>query len=315
MERRLTAVMYHYVRDFPRTPFPRIKGLSLDGFRRQIGALIERFEIATLESAVAFLAGSYCPRRDLCLLTFDDGLKEHASTVTPILAERRLQGLFFAPTAGLEDARVLAVHKNHFLMAAIDFAEYRNAVLGQIQLLSPETATQVEPAIVAATYRWDPPDVGAFKYLLNFGLSEALRERILDGLFPTYLGDERAFARELYVSWDEARTMQDAGMVIGGHSHGHSALATLDDEQRRQDLATCTGLLHRRLKPQPLWPFSYPYGKRQSYSAATADLVRELGYCCAFATDVGVNQTGCDLFALRRVDTKDVAQVGDATTA
>jgi peptidoglycan/xylan/chitin deacetylase (PgdA/CDA1 family) len=262
--------------------------------------------MATLESALAFLSGRYVPTRDLCLLTFDDGLKEHAATVVPILAERRLQGLFFVPTAGVEDARVLAVHKNHFLMAALDFAKYRRAVLDAVHAASPETDVHIDPATAAATYRWDEPDVAAFKYLLNFRLSEALRERILDGLFPRFLGDERSFARDLYVSWQDARDLQDAGMVVGGHSHSHTALATLDDAGRHRDLETCTRLLRRRLQPQPLWPFSYPYGKRQSYGAATADLVRELGYCCAFATDVGANQPGCDLFALRRIDTNDV---------
>ncbi len=31
---QLHIVMYHYVRDLPRTRFPRIKGMMLDEFRR-----------------------------------------------------------------------------------------------------------------------------------------------------------------------------------------------------------------------------------------------------------------------------------------
>jgi peptidoglycan/xylan/chitin deacetylase (PgdA/CDA1 family) len=306
MGHQLTAVTYHYVRDFSKTAFPRLKGLGIDAFRRQLDVLSRGFEMATLESALAFLSGRYRPRRDLCLLTFDDGLKEHFDVVTPILAERRLQGLFFVPTAGVENARVLAVHKNHFLMAAIDFGEYSRGVLEAVRALSPETDVHVDRSTAAATYRWDQPDVAAFKYLLNFRLSAPLRERILDGLFPRYLGDEAPFARALYVSWQEGRDMQGAGMIIGGHSHSHTALATLDDEGHRRDLATCTDLLRGRLGPQPVWPFSYPYGKRPSYGDRAVQTVRELGYGCAFATDAGSNEPGCDLFALRRVDTNDV---------
>lgn len=298
--------MYHYVRDPARTAFPRIKGLTVDGFARQLAALCDSFEMASLETALAFLSGRYLPRRDLCLMTFDDGLKEHAETVTPMLAERGVQGLFFVPTAALAESRVLAVHKNHFLMAALDFAEYRAATLAQLRSLAPDVAVDVDPAIAASTYRWDEPSVAAFKYLLNFVVSEALRDRVLDALFPIYLGDEREFAPNLYVSWDEARSMQDAGMLIGGHSHGHAALATLDDDSRRYDLDTCTALLRRNLQQQPSWPFSYPYGKRHLYGERTADAVRDLGYSCAFATEVGTNEPGCDLFALRRLDTKDV---------
>jgi peptidoglycan/xylan/chitin deacetylase (PgdA/CDA1 family) len=306
MEPRLTAVMYHYVRDVERTVFPGIKGLSVGGFSRQLTALAERFEMASLESALAFFSGGYRPQRPLCVLTFDDGLKEHAAIVTPMLAERGIQGLFFVPTAGIDESRVLAVHKNHFLMAALDFDEYRAAVLDQVRRLAPETPMAVDPSVARAAYRWDEPDVAQFKHLLNFVLTDAIREAVLDALFLVFLGDEARFARELYVSWDDARAMQDAGMIVGGHSHGHTALATLDAARRRQDLETCTALLRQKLKPQALWPFSYPYGKRRSYGDGTPQMVRDLGYCCAFATEVGENAVGCDVFELRRLDTKDV---------
>src|SRR6266850_5604696 len=212
--------MYHYVRDLPRTRFPRIKGLLTDDFRLQVARLSEHYEMATLESALDFLAGQYQPARDLCLLTFDDGLKDHYTDVLPFLSERRIQGLFFVITSCLE-GQVVSVHKNHFLMAALEFDQYRQAFLQRLAELSPETDTEVDLKEVARTYRWDEPEVATFKYLLNFHLQEALRNRILDDLFAEYLGDESEFARELYLSWDEVLEMQSAGMLIGGHSHSH----------------------------------------------------------------------------------------------
>ncbi len=303
----LTVVTYHYVRDLPRTQFPRIKGLLTEDFRRQIAALGQRYEMATLGSALAFLQHEYRPARDLCLLTFDDGLKDHVTDVLPILSERRLQGVFFVPTACLEQTHVASVHKNHFLLAAVEFDEYRRAFLGELSRRHPETNTEVDPASVATTYRWDTPEVGAFKFLLNYRVPGPVRDAILDALFTTYLGDERAFARELYLGWQDACQMQEAGMVVGGHSHNHTALSLLSDEHQRKDLEMCTALLHRRLRPQALWPFCYPYGGKHTYNDVTVQTIRELGYCCSFATAPGVNDVGQDLFALRRVDTNDVA--------
>lgn len=306
MSARMKVVMYHYVRDLPRTRFPRIKGLLTDEFRRQVDLLSESHEMASLESALAFLAGAYRPARDLCLLTFDDGLKDHYTDVLPVLVERRMQAIFFVITSCLE-GRVAAVHKNHFLMAALEFDEYRRGFLRHLAALSPETSTEVDAVQVRHTYRWDVPEVAAFKYLLNFRLPGALRDRILDDLFAEHLGGEEAFARELYLGWDEAREMQALGMVIGGHSHAHVALATMDADRQRADLETCTGMLRGRLRPQNSWPFSYPYGKRDSFDAASVRSLRGLGYACAFATEVGDNQAGQDLFSVRRIDTKDVA--------
>ena len=66
--------------------------MLLDDFRSQVRCLPDMFEMATLESAMEFLTGKYMPRRDLCLMTFDDGLREHYADVTPILAEEGIQG-------------------------------------------------------------------------------------------------------------------------------------------------------------------------------------------------------------------------------
>src|SRR3989441_1734718 len=289
--------MYHYVRDLPSTRFPRIKGLLSDDFRRQVAWLSERQEMATLESAMAFLAGKYQPVRDLCLLTFDDGLKDHYTEVLPLLSEQRIEGLFFLITSCL-DGRVVSVHKNHFLMAALEFNEYRQAFLKRLAVLGPETSTEVDMEQVQHAYRWDAPEVAAFKYLLNFRVEETLRDQILDDLFVEYLGDENAFGRDLYLSWDEALEMQERGMVIGGHSHSHVALATMDAARQRADLETCTAMLHEKLKPQNFWPFSYPYGKSNSFNSFTVESIQSLGFDCAFATEVGDNQVGRDLFSI-----------------
>jgi len=299
--------MYHYVRDLPKTPFPRLKGMMPDAFAMQIANLQRRYEVATLEAALDFLAGRYRPARDLVLLTFDDGLKEHFTEVTPLLAEHGIQGLFFLPTAGVGDHRVLAVHKSHFLMALLDFAEYRRAFLEVLDAMSVRIDPAVDAEKARNTYRWDTQDVASFKYLVNFGLPSETRLRALDALFASHLGDEAQFARGLYVSWDEARQMQSVGMLIGGHSHEHLALATLSTESWKADLQNCMGLLRQNLAPQPAWPFSYPYGKPSSFNADIIGELQKLGVCCSFGTEVGANSIGQDLFNLCRFDPKDLA--------
>ena len=304
----LRVVMYHYVRDLPRTRFPGIKGMLTSDFAAQVERLAGQFEMASLESALAYLAGDYRPSRDLCLLTFDDGLAEHFTDVTPILAKRRIQGLFFLVTSCVrEQHRVVLVHKNHFLMAALDFGTYEREFRGALAELAPNLDVAVDPAVAAKTYRWDTPEVAAFKCVLNLKVPEPIKAQILDALFARHLGDEAAFARELYLSWEQARQMQEAGMLIGGHTHDHAALSTLSDAQQWDDLLACRDLLHSRLSPQALWPFTYPYGKRASFTPHTVESLRKLGFACSFATEVGDNLPGQDIFEIKRIDPKDVA--------
>ena len=92
---------------------------------------------------------------------------------------------------------------------------------------------------------------------------------------------------------------------MGGHSHQHKPLATLSDEESHWDLSTCQGLLAEHLQPQDLWPFSYPYGKQDSFNDTAVKQLKRFGFSCSFCTEVGANLPGKDLFALRRIDCKD----------
>jgi peptidoglycan/xylan/chitin deacetylase (PgdA/CDA1 family) len=299
---RLSIVMYHYVRNLPHTRFPRLKGLLVEDFHRQLALLQQQYEMATLESALAFLEGTYRPHRDLCLLTFDDAVKEHYTEVLPALMRSGVQGVFFVASSS-PDGTMLSVHKSHFLMATLTFDEYRSAFLAELAAAG-SAPIHVDEAAAQRGYRWDPPEVAAFKFLMNFGLTSGVRDAVLDGLFARYLGDEASFARELYVSWDELREMQACGMVAGGHAHTHAALGTCDEELQRHELEQCATTIRTRLRPQDRWPFAYPYG---SFTPVTARLTREHGFDCAFTTEAGANDVADDLFRLRRLDTNDLA--------
>ncbi|MGE3539059.1 MAG: polysaccharide deacetylase family protein [Candidatus Tectimicrobiota bacterium] len=308
MPAALHVVMYHYVRDLPHTPFPRLKGMLTSAFRQQLQALQERYELASLETALAFLHGTYRPARDLCLLTFDDGLKEHYTEVTPVLAERGMQGVFFLITACVHEQQMASVHMNHVLMAALDFAEYQQAFfqrLGSLTSLAALTP-RIDQQAAQHAYRWDTPDIAAFKYLFNFVLSADLRDQVVHSLFTDYIAPAASFAPSWYITWEEARAMQDAGMVLGGHSHQHQPLATLSPAGLARDVRTCQQLMQANLRPQRHWPFSYPYGQASTFNAQTVTHLRSLGITCAFCTEVGQNVPGSDLFALRRVDCNDV---------
>ncbi|HLH20631.1 MAG TPA: polysaccharide deacetylase family protein [Bryobacteraceae bacterium] len=305
-DRILRVVMYHYVRDLPRTPFPRLKGMLLDDFRQQVTALGAQFEMASIESAMDFLSGEYRPRRDLCLLTFDDGLKEHYRDVAPFLAEKRIRGAFFLITSAVDERRLAAVHMNHFLLAKLPFEEYADAFFRKALALAPDgfTPLTADTARAAQTYPWDPPEVARFKYVFNFGMDPDLRDRAVRDLFTTHISDEASFADSLYVTWDEARRMQKMGMSIGGHTHQHKPLANLSPGELNWDLETCHRLLHQHLAPQAVWAFSYPYGKKDSFHIRAVRKLQQLNFRCGFSTEVSDNRRGSDAYTIGRTDCK-----------
>ena len=89
MNRTVTIVMYHYVRDLERSRFPAIKGLSLERFRRQLDHIKANFTPIGVEEVLEAVAS---PKSELppnsILLTFDDGYSDHFLNVFPMLDAR-----------------------------------------------------------------------------------------------------------------------------------------------------------------------------------------------------------------------------------
>ena len=85
----LTIVMYHYIRPIKKSSYPLIKGLEIDAFRMQLSYLEKNYKIITMESLIG-LAKKNIPLPDNpCLLTFDDGYKDHYVHVFPELKKSR----------------------------------------------------------------------------------------------------------------------------------------------------------------------------------------------------------------------------------
>ena len=303
---RLDVIMYHYVLNPPKSCFPHLKGITVDAFRNQVRFLQGRYEMATLESALAFVGGGYVPKQNLCLLTFDDGLRDHYENVLPILSELEVQGIFFAVTECLDQQQVSSTHKSHLLLAELGFEEYQRALRRNLAEQNLSINNSVDKVRARHTYRWDSEEVAIFKYFLNFCLDGRQRAQIINKIFKDQLTDEPELAKKLYLSWDEVTEIQSRGMIIGGHSHRHHALAKLTREEQQKDIATCACMLRQRLGKQVVWPFSYPYGKKDTFDKSTVHLLKENGFDCAFSSEPGKVQPKDDVYALRRVDTNSI---------
>lgn len=303
---RLLMVTYHYVRDLPNTPYPKIKGLLISEFRRQLEVLSSRYQMATWESITEFLKGTYKPKRDMCYLTFDDGFRDHYENVLPILIEKDMTAAFFPITGCLEENVVASAHKNHFLMASLSFQDLYERFTRIIRAVAPNLSLTADPKVVQATYPWEEPEVATYKYYVNFSLPVHIREQVLDALFVEVFEDERAFAAELYMNWDQVQEMRRLGMTIGGHSHRHRALVSLSLEDQADDLKVCYDILSGQLPGADGIPFCYPYGMADSFTGKSAALVEKAGFCAAVTTIEGWDGPASDPYLLHRVDTREV---------
>jgi len=111
--KKLTVVMYHYVRDLKNSRYPGIKGLQIELFREQIMFLKKHYNFVTVEQVIdAYHSGSSKNLPDHpVLLTFDDAYKDHFDYVFPFLYHHKIQGAFYAPVKAITQNTVLDVNK------------------------------------------------------------------------------------------------------------------------------------------------------------------------------------------------------------
>ena len=79
-------IMYHYVRNFKNSLFPNIKGLDIDEFKFQINYLKKNYNIISLEE---FYNEDYNKKNKNCVLTFDDGYRDHFDFVLEVLVKKQ----------------------------------------------------------------------------------------------------------------------------------------------------------------------------------------------------------------------------------
>ncbi len=58
----LTIVMYHYVRDLEGSPFPDIKGLTINQFTGQIGYLKKHYQVLSAQDIFNVVLGQKDPQ-------------------------------------------------------------------------------------------------------------------------------------------------------------------------------------------------------------------------------------------------------------
>src|SRR5690606_24077053 len=250
MPGKVTIVMYHYVRDLARSRYPRIKGLDAADFAGQLEYMLRHYQPVRMEDVLAATRGeAELPPRSI-LLTFDDGYAEHFDVVYPLLDRLGVQDSFFPPASAVLDGKVLDVNKIHFVLASQpDVSVLVEAMERRIAELSGQFELEPVPALrerYAKPGRYDPAEVVYLKRVLQRGLPEEARARVVDELFARFVSaDEAAFAAELYVSLEQLMCMKRHGMFIGSHSYDHVWLNSLTPVEQEDQVVRSLGFLEQ----------------------------------------------------------------------
>lgn len=103
-----------------------------------------------------------------------------------------------------------------------------------------------------------------------------------------------------FMSWQQIKEMQKAGIEIGNHSHDHAQFLNLDGKDRmaafRKDLAQASDQFQEHLGSKPTL-YCYPYGE---WTSDMEQVLRDAGFEAATAQKSGVFSQSSDAMAIPR---------------
>ena len=270
--------------------------VSEKNFAGQLEYLARSFDIVPLDSAVATLrSGAPIPNNTIAI-TFDDGFRDNYETAFPLLKRYGAPAAMFVATQPLTDGISLWQYRLRFLLKKTQARELRlnwpDAAFGRavFNLTNKRKRRRAVDAL-------EPPLIAA---------APSERERMLAEIAHN-LGveaDSDPADEAPTLTVEQIKQMSAAGVEIGSHTVTHPALSSVSRTDAAEELTaskkTLESILNRRVRF-----LAYPFGGPQHFNHEIEELARAAGYDAALSTIRGVNGSGSDLFAVKRLGVFD----------
>ena len=296
--------MYHYVRDYSSDKHQNMIGMDVKEFEDQIKDLKSYGSIISLGEfdSLAFNNGNHF------LLTFDDGLIDSYDYILPILRSYNITGVFNIISKAVMEPFVPTSHKIHFLMGHLTFEVFQEKIISAYSRIIGGNIWECYDEKKAKTaYRWDDMYVKRFKWTLNFGILEEYRKKIVDSVFLDYFSEEDV-SNNLFLNKDQIEEIYNEGNYIGGHTHSHTNLGTLSENEQENEIRKCDNFISSYSRGG-IKAFSYPFGKENNFNFMSINILKKYGYSHAFSNiqpkskDEKFNE---NVYAIKRIDPKDI---------
>ena len=261
--------------------------ISQKTFRRQLVQLLETHDIVSLDAALEVLAGTRRARRDVAVITFDDGYRDVYDWAFPSMRELGVTGVSYVPSNFIGTRNRLGHDR---LWPACKALSERGGNISELGL-SPQFASWMSFAYEgrATPNKALERLIGSHATPALYRLADALEDKLGLAGAPVSEG-------QLMMSWDMLRELSAAGWDIGGHTANHTVLTNQTLTCARSEIFQCRDAIEQGVR-RPVRHFAYCNGY---YSAGIARALHEAGFVSGVTTEDMPNVPGVDPFALKR---------------
>jgi len=271
----MKCIMYHYIRDKNKR-YPYWNFVSKKKF-------INQLKFFTLNSQQLKPYDELYFSKNLNILTFDDGFKDHLWAAEK-LKENNLMGIFFIPSLPYKNNKILDVHRAHLILGKIDAKYAYEKLLELLKKKKYSNFINIKNEIrfnkLYANHK-DNKFKKEFKKIINYFGNIKTKSLLLDELCKYFKINETV--KSFYLSKKEIRYLSQLGMVIGSHSESHTVLSGLNFNQQMTEIKNNKVFLEKIINKKIDY-FCYPYGGKMSYNSDTLKILKKLNFRYGFST-------------------------------
>jgi peptidoglycan/xylan/chitin deacetylase (PgdA/CDA1 family) len=227
--------------------------------------IAQHYQPARLDEVLLLLERAEQPKRDLVIVTFDDGYLDNYQVAWPIARACGIPLHLFVTSSLIADDEPTFVMA---LMLAVDATSLSSVRLDEFGL--GEVRLDDSAARDAAVRRIDA---------YAKPLEHERRKEVLAVLYRK-LDVDTSVQRGQMLSWEQLREMSAGGVCIGAHSRTHPVLAHLHGTALADEIGGAKQEIEARLGT-PVRYFAYPYGGRAEVSEEAEGVVRRAGFAAA----------------------------------
>jgi len=261
---------------------------SARSFRKQLAYLPTHYEIVPLAFLAARLASNKELPAGVAAITIDDGYGDAYEIAFPILREYKATATLFVVTDFLErkvwmwpdKMRYVTAHTQH---DSLDVTIHDRAHTAKLNGSASRAAAASQ---INATLKSLPNDE-----------KDATIARLAEA-FGVLLPDAPP-AEFRAMTWEQARTMDTAGIEIASHTLTHPILTNVSHKQLVVELSQSRARLEAVLGHK-VETFCYPNG---DYNRAVVREVERAGYKAAVTVEPGLNDERANPLLLKRIHT------------
>lgn len=222
-------------------------------------------------------------------ITFDDGFENNYSVAAPLLKDLAIPATFYVSTDFIENKTMSWIDRieNCVEQTSLPFLKLPWD-MNETPIASPEQAKALLDD-VRSRVKQDPT-------INVMDLIERIYQQCSMG--PVISSDDPLDRK---MTWQQLSQLDsDDNFIVGGHSHYHSILSFLDEDQLELEVSLSLSLLQGK-SGIATQHYSYPEGLQHCYSESVITCLKQKGILCSPTAIDGVCRYTDDLFHLKRI--------------